>query len=1008
MSPSRKHSHPFGPHSQRRQRVPIVSPDYLVSLDSSEREYYESKIAYYLQRSSPNDQERLIRNLSSEKLLEIIQRSHPKIASPKKLGVKRQAIIIFDNLNRLDEHLTAYLFEEMVKDLRTHFDELQMSSPDDSQFGDMILFLRQIWSRAAVNAYIAHLARSSVTAQPLAIEYLQAIEENQLHEDAQELSQIEFPIQLTSTEDKVEIAASIDTLEDSFSEFTEQSQILDLDAEPLEKQDGPRLTDESNTVAELHESESEEESNSNPSFDLSAKELGEQVEQPLFDSIEAPDIDDIIYTPLGRMLIKQAIAASDGRQLGALSSEDYVLMLEEFLSLNNEHRLSWFIAGFSTALGLYANDSILESSSINSWRKQQYYWGYIKGLERNGRRTEIQKVCAEEWPNLLELLRDGDARDVLISIAQAVIYSNIEQSEDLLGLRIFTSATEIEREIALIQMLDSESVNMLRAMDATRAEVVLNIADTRRRNLLAHQKNLSERHIIILHELGIGLRMGRAACFRIVDDFISANQVLDEVSEDNLVACSSRTRARFYIQKVLSKSKTKRIEDVLLPRSIQEENAFKRSFAPYLNFIEQARNASYKSSDAYYLLGGLQICEGNYETASSLLGQARLGYTGRPDREYILPHLILRQNLLQFHLDSAYGILESTKEIIENAHNWKLQKEEVGLIVDAISRTVPNTLDGFLSWLSQQRHEGAVLKDKTLRDCFELSPQSFEPILKIGSWISNQDEKLHLFITLLTDALIRNHDAHIEAALDQIDHLLEGHSEEAHTRWAEFCRENEAYRNYLGKFDADLAAINSVRDLWSAQRIDDLIIEIIDGMLPVNTLEEESNLSELIERLSPTSHELADVYREDPQTKAPTTYQPVQFSKAASSAHKDSPVNLIFVGGNPGRQEGINEEVQSALQTKYGDAVNVYFVVPGWGSNWSDCLERIENRLPTCDAIVTMHLTRTNFGRTLRRKLNPLNVPRIALTSEGKTSSLRAIENAISVAKRLRQHSLSE
>ena len=113
-------------------------------------------------------------------------------------------------------------------------------------------------------------------------------------------------------------------------------------------------------------------------------------------------------------------------------------------------------------------------------------------------------------------------------------------------------------------------------------------------------------------------------------------------------------------------------------------------------------------------------------------------------------------------------------------------------------------------------------------------------------------------------------------------------------------------------------------------------------------------------------------------------------------------MTVLFVGGNPERQNEINREAKSEFERKFNGAVHIEFHVPGWGSSWMDAIHKIERQLPTADAVVVMPLTRTTFGRTLRRKLNDVHVPRISCTAEGKASTMRAIDEAVRVAHKLR------
>jgi len=108
------------------------------------------------------------------------------------------------------------------------------------------------------------------------------------------------------------------------------------------------------------------------------------------------------------------------------------------------------------------------------------------------------------------------------------------------------------------------------------------------------------------------------------------------------------------------------------------------------------------------------------------------------------------------------------------------------------------------------------------------------------------------------------------------------------------------------------------------------------------------------------------------------------------------------VGGNPERQSEINESIRGSIKEKFGTHVEVEFFESTWSSTWKRGLNRIEPKLSRADVVVLSPLVRTTFGQTLRRTLNDFHIPRISRTSEGKSSTLRSIEQAVSVAEKLR------
>lgn len=289
-----------------------------------------------------------------------------------------------------------------------------------------------------------------------------------------------------------------------------------------------------------------------------------------------------------------------------------------------------------------------------------------------------------------------------------------------------------------------------------------------------------------------------------------------------------------------------------------------------------------------------------------------------------------------------------------------------------------------------------------LSDILKLAPIGFPDLVAIASRLSRVPEEITALIELLESALARQKDDDIELVLAQIDELRKGHSPVVHKKWAAFCRTSEYFREYTTPFDADLSAIASLDELDDKKQLMEALVEILDSMLPIEDFESEGNFQQLLKHLQEVSPEYSEIYENDQQTKAPLGYRGWTQSAAASAATESSPIRVFFVGGNPERQSNINESIRPLIQSTFGSNVEVEFFDGTWSSNWYKVLDRIEPRLDKADVVVLSPLVRTTFGQSLRRKLNDFHIPRIACTSEGKSSTIRAIQEAVVVAEKLR------
>ena len=997
-----------------------LTPDakFVIELSAEEREYLKGWERSYLEQIPNAEREHLITKNARETLREILQRVSPGAQDPNYLPLAVKVRLIFGGLHKLDNHLVGGLLAPVNDGLREHFGVATVDQPTETHFNEFVTHLRQTWSRATVNALVAHTALCPVPAQGFAVEEMLRIQEVRENGGEAALDTIEFPLsdvtQMDVTSQTPESREELDLTPDSDTSVpevnedkansTSSSDAVHLDSgssdaalefegeldSSVDSSDESQQDDEL-TVTEIHDVKT----NANPTT---------PTQDSLPEPIEVPDIYDLIYTPLGRMLISQAIASADGRQIGALSQEDYAVMLEEFVSLNIDHRPTWFQAGFASALGLVPKDYLLDSRALNASRKQYYVWGYIKGLVRSNRTEDIREVCLQDWPLIMSMFLDDIGQDIVLEISREMIYANLDYAEALLNITPRMAVRGLEHEIQLLQMLDTESVQMLRVGESWRAARILKIAEHRLSHLINHSA-LPANYLRSLKQLQIGIRMGLAASYRISGDFSTAKTVLAEVPTEHLQVSSPRTRARYFIQRALSESDTKRIEDVVLPRTQQDRSVFKKKFAPAVRYLNEAAKQSSDNADTDYFAAAFALAELSFEQASSLMGRARLGYGDRQDRQLLLPQLKLQQALINFHLKDYGGIFEAIDELLQNEYNWKLRTEEAELVVTATLEAMPSELPRLIEWLSRQLDGSTLLSKSTLEAVFAAAPATLSHIALMTRRLSNQVDRMSILLPLLGDAILRSAPDDIEMVLDQIDDLRGKHSPEAHKMWAKYCRTNQSFREYLGTFEADLSAISSFTEVAEKTELEEMLISVLEGMLPIQDFESEGNFAQLLQQLESIAPEYADFFQDDPRTKAPTSYTRWSKSQAATAANPSTPVTVLFVGGNPERQNEINRDAKSEVERMFNGDVHVEFHVPGWGSSWMDTIHKIERQLPTTDAVGVMPLTRTTFGRTLRRKLNDVHVPRISCTAEGKASTIRAVEEAVRVARKLRGES---
>jgi tetratricopeptide (TPR) repeat protein len=997
-----------GIHREKNQRL-APNQEFQVELSAERRDELIQLLLAFVNAIPKSEREFVIKNLSSDQLREMLRRSGKNL-NPDHMIVAHTVSEIWRAPFKYDVFLLGELVKPFTLILENNFDERIISNPSEEQFYEIIEYLGKMWSRAAVYALITHLSLVPMPAQAHALEFVLELEKRKDSEPNfdENLSQIEFASEdliAEVTNDRPEQSGSPTAdgkglpVKDAVTVF--ESEIVELQPDRIEIEEGLNNLDDSEAISD------------NPieiDSDASVPEIAHEDSQvteipdeytPVQPEIVLADIDELVFTPLGQMLIRQAIASADGNQIGALSRDEYATMLNELSTLNNAHMPTWFQIGFSSALGLVEPEFKMDSAALNSIRRYWHLWGVLKGLLRTGDLAQFHQICDERWTDVLEMFKNGLASELLLDIARVAIYQNVERAENLLGNFNQIPAVNAEQEMALIQMLDSESVLMLRNSEAARAILVLEIAQNRLiylntgDRLMVHEKSQ-------ITDLFIRISMGMAACFRATNDFETAVNTLwlpDDFPVDQLIP---RTLSRLYIQQFLSASRAKRIEDVELPRSTSERKAFKKHYQEHSNFLHKALDINERNADANYLLAGIMLSEEKFDQAASLLGRAILYYgQDRKDRDLIKPRIKLLQVLLKARSGDLIDFDQAIDEIIELAP--RLQKEEFSTIVGQGLTLKSSKVSTFLSWAVRENLDSTLsIPASELSAILSLTTDAYPSLVAIASRLSKVSEQIDALIELLENSLSRQNSEDIESTLAQIDELRKGRSPIVHKRWAELCLNSEELREYINAFDATLSALVSLSMLDDKQGLVTALLDVLDTMLPIEDYEAEGNFQQLLEQLQEIAPEYLEFYHNDPRTKAPLEYAGWAKSPAAAIATETSPIRVFFVGGNPERQSSINEIIKPLIQTTFGSSVEVEFFESTWSSTWYKVLDQIQPKLDRADVVVLSPLVRTTFGQTLRRKLNDSHIPRISCTSEGKSATLRSIQQAVSVAEKLR------
>jgi hypothetical protein len=194
MAPSRRTRQPIpGRFTNPPKRL---TPDakFVIELSAEEREYLKGWVRSYLEQIPQSERELLVSKNSRDTLREILQRVSPGAQDPKFLSPAAKVRLIFGALHKLDNYFVGGLLTPINDELREHFGVAEVDQPTEAHFAEFLIQLRQTWSRASVNALVAHTALCPVPAQGFAVAEMLLIQEARESGREAPLDEIEFPV----------------------------------------------------------------------------------------------------------------------------------------------------------------------------------------------------------------------------------------------------------------------------------------------------------------------------------------------------------------------------------------------------------------------------------------------------------------------------------------------------------------------------------------------------------------------------------------------------------------------------------------------------------------------------------------------------------------------------------------------------------------------------------------------------------------------------------------------
>ena len=725
---------------------------------------------------------------------------------------------------------------------------------------------------------------------------------------------------------------------------------------------------------------------------------------------ELPDFSspEDIHTPLNQALIRLCIDVAAQVQ-GAPTKEDLELIVKEYLSLNGQYNQSWYLAGFAAGLDLVSRDLTSDSLARNDLRSAWNYVGYLKGLLRR-ETTEsariVDSITNSDSSDFFLMLKEGMGSEIANRIIPLLEGNHYKLIVDFLEQLKIANVPVPSREAELLNLIDDLSVKMLRDERAHEARAILVAARDRLDKVINQTQN--EVRLFGFSDLWVRLTLGIAAASRMSGNSENAVNELEKISSEKIELSSDRTVARYHFQYALAQSRTSNIFNVAVPRNDSEKAQIKSKYSLVKEHLEiaiafQPKDGESKyltKFDSIYLLSCLNVAEGNFEEARNGFSEILPEYEAQPIRKHLASTVRFNKLLLEFHMGGISTVPDAIKRLMTTLDsNVNLRSEEVDLIFNAAIDSDANNLDDLLDWISspeQTRH--GVPSPDTLVSLATHARGRIESITRLAGRISKNSERMTALILVLVRALELENNDDIELVLEVIEQLLKSNSNSNFEIWAKFCATDAKFQEYAGLRDAKLMAASYYLIGGNKTESATLISEIIESLLPVNSLSDFAQVSVLLDELRELAPNVALEFDTNPRLNIPDAY--VAWSAPESSIkveEKTEPIKILFVGGDE-KESGKQADLQAKVVAKYGGNVEVQYFHPGWGSSWASTADAIEERMSSSAALVLMPWVRTNFGRRVRKDCSTNHIPWVPCTSRGLTSSFRAIEYAVNLA----------
>lgn len=660
--------------------------------------------------------------------------------------------------------------------------------------------------------------------------------------------------------------------------------------------------------------------------------------------------------------------------IGAPSEERVDAIIDELIRLNATRHQTFYLRGFHDAVRRRAERGVLPAQNTSRWR--WYMAGYVAGQAR----LDDPDAIVQLWERRPEVRTLGDTG---------------RGPSQYGGLHVVRALLSRERYADAVAFASPDAVARNRAL----AEIILEIGTKlQRAQRLAEASPVFERLLLseaienaLPPDFWATVKRRHAHCLRSEGKLEAAQRLLEEALDE----AEAGERAMISVDLGLIAAGYGRLADLRLPSSFDAaSNIACRLDRGEDRFREAEALGVSTSSHAHYVLGMRELMRKRYAEAEQLLSLAVSQFD--LERERYEPAQLLRRA----HLHAAIARCANTES---DASRLDQAMRDIAAGIDDPS-DVP---DIFV----EEVITGLLLREDVQEDALveHLLTEKRDALLDTLC----RDDKARRSVSVaeaLASRFRRPHRTQRQRMGDGLTladmHLRQGRHDEANRVLEEL--EELAVRSDDGEMFLRFLEEEGDRltSVWEADQVADARVRVLESM----------------GRYDAAAHVLRGAFaralaRDDAQGRLDACdildtmsgygcVEPQELGRLRARVARATPVlqqppalkrpiGILVVGGNE-----VQEQYDDAIVEHYRATapwVTVEFMHTGWSSNWGDKVDEFERRVVKADGVVLIYLMRTEFGRSIRKRMN--GRPWRGCGGKGRESIQRAIDDALRAVK---------